>query len=111
METVAEKDTTKLERMMRRLAIEPGSTVLDVGTGTGVSEDDALGGYAVVVGTSAEMSIGVFVGCGLGPQLEVARLEAALLDVEQAGIPDPSHWQALHKALAEARQHARKPFE
>ncbi|EKF74622.1 DNA primase [Alcanivorax hongdengensis A-11-3] len=44
-------------------------------------------------------------------QLEVARLEAALLDVEQAGIPDPSHWQALHKALAEARQHARKPFE
>ena len=35
-ETVAEKDTTKLEQMARRLNIEPGSTVLDVGTGTGV---------------------------------------------------------------------------
>ena len=43
-------------------------------------------------------------------QLEVARLEAALAEVEQAGIPDASHWQELHKALAEARQHARKPF-
>ena len=44
-------------------------------------------------------------------QLEVARLEAALMEVEQAGIPDVAHWQALHKALAEARQHARKPFD
>jgi len=33
---VAEKDITKLEDMARRLAIEPGSKVLDVGTGTGV---------------------------------------------------------------------------
>ena len=43
-------------------------------------------------------------------QLEVARLEAALLEVEQAGIPDAAHWQELHRALAEARQHAREPF-
>ncbi len=35
-ETVAEKDTAKLERMAKRLDIKPGSTVLDVGTGTGV---------------------------------------------------------------------------
>ena len=35
-ETVAEKDMTKLEGMAERLDIEPGSTVLDVGTGTGV---------------------------------------------------------------------------
>ena len=35
-ETVAEKDVTKLEYMASRLAIEPGSKVLDVGTGTGV---------------------------------------------------------------------------
>ena len=35
-ETVSEKDTTKLERMAKRLNIRPGSTVLDVGTGTGV---------------------------------------------------------------------------
>jgi len=35
-ETVAEKDATKLERMVKRLNITPGSTVLDVGTGTGV---------------------------------------------------------------------------
>ena len=35
-ETVAEKDTAKLKRMAQRLNIKPGSTVLDVGTGTGV---------------------------------------------------------------------------
>ena len=34
--TVAERDTTKLERMAKRLKIKPGSMVLDVGTGTGV---------------------------------------------------------------------------
>jgi len=32
----AEKDTAKLEAMAARLDIKPGSTVLDVGTGTGV---------------------------------------------------------------------------
>jgi len=35
-ETSSEKDTTKLERMAKHLNIKPGSTVLDVGTGTGV---------------------------------------------------------------------------
>jgi len=35
-ETVAEKDVTRLERMSQRLEIKPDSTVLDVGTGTGV---------------------------------------------------------------------------
>ncbi len=35
-ETVSEKDTTKLERMAKCLNIAHGSTVLDVGTGTGV---------------------------------------------------------------------------
>ena len=35
-ETTAEKDISKLERMAERLNIEPGSMVLDVGTGTGV---------------------------------------------------------------------------
>lgn len=35
-EIVAEKDATKLEHMAQRLNIKPGSTVLDVGTGTGV---------------------------------------------------------------------------
>jgi len=35
-ETASEKDTTKLKRMARRLNIKPGSTILDVGTGTGV---------------------------------------------------------------------------
>ena len=35
-ETIAEKDTDKLSRMAERLNIEPGSAVLDVGTGTGV---------------------------------------------------------------------------
>jgi len=35
-ETVAEKDTAKLERMAKRLNLKSGSTALDVGTGTGV---------------------------------------------------------------------------
>ena len=35
-ETIAEKDTTKLKSMADRLNLKPGSTVLDVGTGTGV---------------------------------------------------------------------------
>jgi len=35
-ETSSERDTAKLERMAKRLKIEPGSIVLDVGTGTGV---------------------------------------------------------------------------
>lgn len=35
-ETIAEKDTAKLERMAARLGIKAGSIVLDVGTGTGV---------------------------------------------------------------------------
>ena len=35
-ETVAERDTSKLEQMAKRLNIKPGSTLLDVGTGTGV---------------------------------------------------------------------------
>jgi len=35
-ETVAEKDTTKLEVMAKRLELKPGAEVLDIGTGTGV---------------------------------------------------------------------------
>ncbi|UCH42318.1 MAG: methyltransferase domain-containing protein, partial [Dehalococcoidales bacterium] len=35
-ETVAEKDTAKLERMAARLNLKPGFKILDVGTGTGV---------------------------------------------------------------------------
>jgi ubiquinone/menaquinone biosynthesis C-methylase UbiE len=35
-ETVAEKDEVKLELMVERLNIKPGSKMLDVGTGTGV---------------------------------------------------------------------------
>ena len=35
-EVIAEKDTAKLTRMAKRLNLKPGSTVLDVGTGTGV---------------------------------------------------------------------------
>ena len=42
-ETVSEKDTAKLERVAKRLSINPGSTVLDVGTGTGVFTPFLLG--------------------------------------------------------------------
>ena len=35
-ETIAEKDIAKLNRLAERLNIEPGSIVLDVGTGTGI---------------------------------------------------------------------------
>lgn len=33
---IAEKDAAKLARMARELGLKPGSTVLDVGTGTGI---------------------------------------------------------------------------
>jgi ubiquinone/menaquinone biosynthesis C-methylase UbiE len=35
-EKVAEKDARKLEAMVARMDIKPGSTILDVGTGTGI---------------------------------------------------------------------------
>ena len=35
-EKIAEKDISKLERIAACLTIEPGATILDVGTGTGV---------------------------------------------------------------------------
>ena len=35
-ETIAERDTNRLRQMADRLPLQPGSTVLDVGTGTGV---------------------------------------------------------------------------
>lgn len=35
-EQIAEKDSSKLQRMADNLDIQPGATVLDVGTGTGV---------------------------------------------------------------------------
>ena len=35
-ETIAEQDSSKLAQMARRLNIEPGATVLDVGSGTGI---------------------------------------------------------------------------
>jgi ubiquinone/menaquinone biosynthesis C-methylase UbiE len=35
-ENIAEKDTDKLNSMVERLDISPGSTVLDIGSGTGV---------------------------------------------------------------------------
>jgi len=59
-ETIAEKDTSKLECMSQRLNIEPGSTVLDVGTGTGVFLPFLLGrigrgGHIVVLDCAEEM--------------------------------------------------------
>ena len=35
-ESVTERDVTKLAQMAKRLELEPGATVLDVGTGTGI---------------------------------------------------------------------------
>ena len=42
-ETIAEKDTVKLNALAERLNIDPGSIVLDVGTGTGVFVPYLLG--------------------------------------------------------------------
>lgn len=42
-EMIAEKDVVKLKDMARRLSIKSGSTVLDVGTGTGVFVPFILG--------------------------------------------------------------------
>ena len=60
--TVAERDSTKLERMAKRLKIKPGSTVLDVGTGTGVFIHFLLGeigkGGRIIALDFAEKMIG-----------------------------------------------------
>jgi ubiquinone/menaquinone biosynthesis C-methylase UbiE len=51
-ESVAEKDVTKLVRMAKRLELEPGAAVLDVGTGTGVFLPymlDMIGGDGQIV--------------------------------------------------------------
>ncbi|MFC1871220.1 class I SAM-dependent methyltransferase [Chloroflexota bacterium] len=59
-ETIAEKDVTRLQRMAERLEIKPGSTLLDVGTGTGVFLPYLLGkigehGKLVAVDCAEEM--------------------------------------------------------
>jgi len=59
-ETVAERDTSKLEQMAKRLNIKPGSTLLDVGTGTGVFLPFLLskigsGGHIVALDFAEEM--------------------------------------------------------
>ena len=41
-ETAVEKDEVKLKLMAQRLNIKPGSSVLDVGTGTGVRPDNTV---------------------------------------------------------------------
>jgi len=61
-ETSSEKDTTKLERMAKRLNIKPGSIVLDVGTGTGAFIPFLLGeigkGGRIIALEFAEKMIG-----------------------------------------------------
>ena len=59
-ETIAEKDTAKLQRMADRLNIVQGSCVLDVGTGTGVFVPLLLskidkGGLLVAMDVAEEM--------------------------------------------------------
>ena len=59
-ETVAEKDTAKLERMATRLNLKPGFTILDVGTGTGVflpfiTDKVGQGGQVVAIDIADEM--------------------------------------------------------
>jgi len=59
-ETSSERDTTKLERMAKRLDIKPGSIVLDVGTGTGVFiplllREVGKGGRIIVVDFAEKM--------------------------------------------------------
>ena len=59
-ETIAEKDTAKLERMVKRLNLKPGSTILDIGTGTGVFLPFVLneignGGRIIALDVAGEM--------------------------------------------------------
>ena len=61
-ETIAEKDPTKLERMVKRLSLKPGATALDIGTGTGVFLPFVLseiggGGRIIAIDVADEMLI------------------------------------------------------
>jgi len=113
-ETVAESDTAKLEGMVRRLNINAGATLLDVGTGTGVFLPfllDKVGrsGKIVALDFAGEMLKKAWAK-GFGENVfylnaEVASLPLAdeIFDVVVCYSSFP-HFQDKPKALAEIRR-------
>lgn len=82
---IAEKDTTRLECLARRLNIEPGSTVLDVGSGTGVFLPfllKALGGRGRIIALDfAENMLSLARAKGFGGNIDYLQADVAHIPV------------------------------
>lgn len=110
-ETVAEKDGNKLRRMARRLNITPGSTVLDIGTGTGVFlpfilDEVGHSGHVVCLDSAEEM-LGKARGKGFKRDIDYLQADAARIPLRDqffdvvicySSFP---HFQDKPRALAE----------
>jgi len=110
-ENVAEKDTTKLERMAKRLDVKTGSIVLDVGTGTGVFlpfllNEVGTGGRIVALDVAEEM-LRKARAKGFGRNIDYVHADVTNIplgdDIFDAIVCDSSfpHFQDKPAALAE----------
>lgn len=89
-ETVSEKDTAKLEAMAERLDIAPLSTVLDVGTGTGVfipflQEKLGVGGRIIAMDFAEEM-LRVARAKGFGGDIDFLCADVANIPIEDGAF-------------------------
>ncbi len=84
-ERIAEKDTTRLECLANRLNLEPGSTVLDVGSGTGVFLPfllKALGGRGRIIALDfAERMLSQARAKGFGGNIDYLQADVAHIPI------------------------------
>lgn len=111
---VAEKSNEKLERMVERLELEPGSFILDVGTGTGVFLPYLLRGIGetgkVVALDIAEEMLAIARAKNTGGNIDC--LQADITEIPLRGDTFDSivcyssfpHFQDKRKALAEMKR-------